>query len=51
MDLAASSDKPIVVLKANRSPSSGEIARFHTTALAGDDDVADAAMRQAGVTR
>jgi acetyltransferase len=51
MNLAASSDKPIVVLKANRSPSSGEIAKFHTTALAGDDDVADAAMRQAGVIR
>ncbi len=51
MGLAASSDKPIVVLKANRSPSSGEIAKFHTTALAGDDDVADAAMRQAGVIR
>lgn len=51
MELAASSDKPIVVLKANRSPSSGEIAKFHTTALAGDDDVAEAAMRQAGVIR
>ncbi len=51
MSLASSSDKPIVVLKANRSPSSGEIAKFHTTALAGDDDVADAAMRQAGVIR
>jgi acetyltransferase len=51
MGLAASSPKPVVILKANRSPSSGEIARFHTTALAGDDDVADAAMRQAGIVR
>lgn len=51
MGLAASADKPVVVLKANRSPSSGEIAKFHTTALAGDDEVADAAMRQAGVIR
>ncbi|MDD3845313.1 MAG: acetate--CoA ligase family protein [Syntrophorhabdaceae bacterium] len=51
MGLAATTDKPIVVLKANRSPSSGEIARFHTTALAGDDEVADAAMKQAGVIR
>lgn len=49
--LAASTDKPIVVLKANRSEASSEIAKFHTTALAGDDDVADAAMRQAGVLR
>jgi acetate---CoA ligase (ADP-forming) len=51
MALAASSPKPVVVLKANRSPSSGEIAKFHTTALAGDDDVAEAAMRQAGIIR
>ncbi len=51
MALAASSPKPAVMLKANRSPSSGEIAKFHTTALAGDDDVAEAAMRQAGIIR
>ncbi len=51
MSLAGSADKPVVVLKANRSPLSGEIAKFHTTALAGDDEVADAAMRQAGVIR
>ncbi len=51
MGLAASTDKPVVVLKANRSPSSGEIAKFHTTALAGDDEAADAAMKQAGVIR
>lgn len=51
MGLAASTDKPIVVLKANRSTASSEIAKFHTTALAGDDDVADAAMRQSGVIR
>lgn len=51
MALASSSPKPVVVLKANRSPLSGEIAKFHTTALAGDDDVAEAAMRQAGIVR
>ncbi|MBP1748612.1 MAG: CoA-binding domain protein [Deltaproteobacteria bacterium] len=51
MGLAASSPKPVVILKANRGPSSGEIAKFHTTALAGDDDVAEAAMRQAGIIR
>ncbi len=51
MRLASSSPKPVAVLKANRSPSSGEIARFHTTALAGDDDVAEAALRQAGIIR
>ncbi len=51
MSLAASSPKPVVILKANRSPSSGEIAKFHTTALAGDDDVVEAAMKQAGIIR
>lgn len=51
MELAASTDKPIVLLKANRSPGSKEIARFHTSALAGDDLVVDKAMKQAGVHR
>ena len=51
MELAASTDKPIVVLKANRSPAGEKIARFHSTALAGDDEVVDAALRQAGVLR
>ncbi|MBA4389629.1 MAG: hypothetical protein C0399_01665 [Syntrophus sp. (in: bacteria)] len=51
MDIAAQSDKPIVLLKANRSLASQEIARFHTTAIAGDDDIAGAAMRQAGIHR
>ena len=51
MDLALSTDKPVIVLKANRTPAGEEIARFHTTALAGDDATADAALRQAGVHR
>jgi acyl-CoA synthetase (NDP forming) len=51
MDLAAGTTKPIVVLKANRSPESREIARFHTSALAGDDRIVDEAMRQAGIHR
>ncbi|MFH1079303.1 MAG: acetate--CoA ligase family protein [Pseudomonadota bacterium] len=51
MSLAQQTDKPIVVLKANRSSSTHQIARFHTTALAGDDDVAEAALKQAGVHR
>jgi acetyltransferase len=51
MDLALSMDKPIVLLKANRGKGSTEIAKFHTTALAGDDGIADAAMLQAGVHR
>ena len=51
MDLASSTQKPIVLLKSNRSPGSSQIARFHTSALAGDDRVVDEAMKQAGVHR
>ncbi len=51
MDLARATDKPIVMLKANRGERSREIAHFHTTALAGDDAVTEAAMAQAGVHR
>jgi acetyltransferase len=51
MDLAARTDKPVVVLKANTSPISHHAAKFHTAALAGDDEVAEAAFRQAGLHR
>ena len=51
MDLASTTGKPVILLKGNRSPGSKEIARFHTSALAGDDVVVDAAMKQAGVHR
>ena len=49
--IAAATEKPIVLLKANRSPAGREIARFHTTALAGDDIVAQAALKEAGIHR
>ena len=51
MELAESTSKPIILLKANRSPGSREIARFHTAALAGDDDVVQQAVSQAGIHR
>lgn len=51
MDLASRTDKPIVLLKANRNPGGREIAKFHTSALAGDDRVVDEAMKQAGIIR
>ncbi len=51
MSLASSTDKPIILLKANRSEAGRQIAKFHTAALTGDDAVADAAMRQVGVHR
>lgn len=47
----ARSDKPVVVMKANRSPVSGRIARSHTAALASDDRVIEAALKQAGAIR
>lgn len=51
MRLAASTDKPIIILKSNITPSGHAIAKFHTTALAGDDDVLDAALKQIGAHR
>jgi len=51
MELAASSPKPIVVQKANRGRASAQIALSHTAALANDDRIVSAALRQAGVAR
>jgi acetyltransferase len=51
MELAASSPKPVIVHKANAGPASAHIARSHTAALASDDRIVDAALRQARVAR
>jgi acyl-CoA synthetase (NDP forming) len=51
MELAASSSKPVIVHKANTGHASAQIARSHTAALASDDRIVDAAMRQARITR
>jgi acyl-CoA synthetase (NDP forming) len=51
MELAASSSKPIIVHKANTARASAEIAFSHTAALANDDRIVDAALRQARVAR
>jgi len=51
LELAASSPKPIIIQKANRSAASARIAFSHTAALANDDRIVDAALRQAGVAR
>ena len=51
MALAQQTDKPIVILKANKSASSHQIAQFHTTALAGDDEATNAALKQVGIHR
>lgn len=49
--LASSTEKPIIVLKANEGPGSRHIAQFHTASLAGDNLLADALLAQAGIHR
>jgi acyl-CoA synthetase (NDP forming) len=49
MEFASGNDKPVVLLKGNRTAKAHTIAKFHTTALAGDDAVMVAAMKQAGI--
>ncbi|HPC07820.1 MAG TPA: acetate--CoA ligase family protein [Smithella sp.] len=50
-DLAVQSDKPLIVLKSNRSDLTAKIAQSHTTALSADDQVVDGAFRQTAVIR
>jgi acetyltransferase len=51
MDLARSSKKPIIVHKVNRGQASHNIALSHTGALADDDRIVSAALRQVGIFR
>src|SRR5512145_498464 len=48
---AAARLKPVVVIKAGRHAESAKAAHSHTGALAGADDVYDAAFRRAGMLR
>lgn len=48
---AAARNKPVVVVKAGRVAESAKAAASHTGALAGADDVYDAAIRRAGMLR
>lgn len=48
---AAARNKPVLVVKAGRSPQGQAAAASHTGALAGADGVYDAAIRRAGMLR
>lgn len=48
---AAARGKPIVAYKLGRSSAAAELALSHTGALAGDDDVADAFLKDCGIAR
>ena len=48
---ASAARKPVVVLKAGRSPEGARAVSSHTGALAGSDGAFDAAVRQAGAVR
>jgi len=48
---AAARQKPVVVIKAGRSIEAAKAASSHTGALAGSDEVYDAAFRRAGLLR
>jgi acyl-CoA synthetase (NDP forming) len=51
MGLARSSKKPIIIHKANRGQASQNVALSHTAALADDDRIVTAALRQSGIIR
>jgi acetyltransferase len=51
MAIARSTSKPIILHKANIGEGSHHIAKLHTAALANDDRVIDAALRQADIVR
>ncbi|MBN2159575.1 MAG: CoA-binding protein [Spirochaetes bacterium] len=51
LELARSTDKPIIVLKAGRSGSGAKAAMSHTASLSGSDAVYNGAFRQAGIVQ
>jgi acetyltransferase len=51
MEIARSTSKPIILHKANTGEASRHIAKLHTAALADDDKIVEAALRQADIVR
>jgi acetate---CoA ligase (ADP-forming) len=48
---AAKHGKPVIAYKLGRSAAAAELAVSHTGALAGEDDVADAFLKECGIAR
>ena len=48
---SAARAKPVIVIKAGRHPAAAKAAASHTGAMAGSDDVYDAAFERAGLVR
>jgi len=51
IEIARKSPKPMVVFKSNVSRTASRVAQSHTAALANNENVVDAALKQAGIIR